>query len=126
MPRKATNLAWVVYAAAFLVMVLLGTPNPPSLPVRLVQAHVHATPKRGPAGSTSCRHHGCPSSGGRWRSCGQRAAGARFGSRMWPYVAVEILQPGRLAKGDELVVDEAILDVVELVNVLHNCLTLVL
>jgi hypothetical protein len=45
---------------------------------------------------------------------------------MWPYVAVEILQPGRLAKGDELVVDEAILDVVELVDVLHNCLTLIL
>jgi hypothetical protein len=39
------------------------------------------------------------------------------------YVAVEILQPGRLAKTDELVVDEAILDVV---HVLHNCLTLIL
>ena len=34
------------------------------------------------------------------------------------------MQPGSLAKADELVVDEAILDVVELVNVLHNCLTL--
>jgi hypothetical protein len=42
------------------------------------------------------------------------------------YVPVEILQPGRLAKADELVVDEAILDVVELVDVLHNCLTLIL
>jgi hypothetical protein len=30
-----------------------------------------------------------------------------------------------LAKPNELVVDEAILDVVELVNVLHNCLTLI-
>jgi hypothetical protein len=29
-PRKAINLAFVVYAAARLVMVLLGTPNPPS------------------------------------------------------------------------------------------------
>ena len=34
-------------------------------------------PKRGPAGSTSCRHPGCPSSGGRLRSCGQRAAAAQ-------------------------------------------------
>ncbi len=34
------------------------------------------------------------------------------------YVHVEILQPGRLAKADELVVDEAILDVVELVDIL--------
>jgi hypothetical protein len=42
------------------------------------------------------------------------------------YVPVEILQPGRLAKADELVVDEAILDVVELVYVLHNFLTLIL
>jgi hypothetical protein len=31
-----------------------------------------------------------------------------------------------LAKPNELVVDEAILDVVELVDVLHNCLTLIL
>ena len=45
---------------------------------------------------------------------------------MWPYVAVEILQPGRLAKADELVVDEAILDVDELVDVFHNCLILIL
>ena len=42
------------------------------------------------------------------------------------YVLVEILQPGRLAKEDELVVDEAILDIVELVHVLHNGLTLIL
>jgi hypothetical protein len=42
------------------------------------------------------------------------------------YVAVEILQPGRLAKADVLVVDETILDVVELVDVLHTCLTLIL
>jgi len=31
-----------------------------------------------------------------------------------------------LAKPNELVVDEAILDVVEFVEVLHNCLTLIL
>jgi hypothetical protein len=42
------------------------------------------------------------------------------------HMAVEILQPGRLAKTDELVVDEAILDAVELVNNLCNCLTLIL
>jgi hypothetical protein len=36
------------------------------------------------------------------------------------------LQPGPLAKADALVVDETILDVVEVVNVLHNCLTLIL
>jgi hypothetical protein len=40
-------------------------------------------------------------------------------------VTVEILQSDRLAKPYELVVDEAILDVVELVDVLHNCLTLI-
>ena len=40
------------------------------------------------------------------------------------YVLVEILQPGRLAKADESIV--AILDVVELVDVLHNGLTLIL
>jgi hypothetical protein len=38
-------------------------------------------------------------------------------------MTVEILLPGRLAKPYELVVDEAILDVVD---VLHNCLTLIL
>jgi hypothetical protein len=38
-------------------------------------------------------------------------------------LAVYILQPGRLKKADELVADEAILDVVELVDVLHNGLT---
>jgi hypothetical protein len=39
------------------------------------------------------------------------------------YVPVEILQPGRLAEAEELVVDEALLDVVD---ILHNCLTLIL
>jgi hypothetical protein len=38
------------------------------------------------------------------------------------HMAIQILQPDRLAKADELVVDEAISDVVELVDVLHNCL----
>ena len=38
MPRKATNRALVVYAAACLEIVLLGTPKP--LVVRLVQSHV--------------------------------------------------------------------------------------
>ena len=41
-------------------------------------------------------------------------------------LTVYVLQPGRLAKADELGVDEPILDVVELVHVLHNGLTLVL
>jgi len=41
-------------------------------------------------------------------------------------LAVEVLKAGSLAKSKELVVDEAILDVVELVDVLHNCLTLIL
>jgi hypothetical protein len=31
------------------------------------------------------------------------------------HVPIDVLQPGRLAKANELVVDEAILDVVELV-----------
>ncbi len=39
---------------------------------------------------------------------------------------VEVLKAGSLAKSDELVVDEAILDVVELVHVLHNFLALFL
>ena len=42
------------------------------------------------------------------------------------YLAVEVLKAGSLAKSKELVVDEAVLDVVELVDVIHNCLTLVL
>ncbi len=39
---------------------------------------------------------------------------------------VEVLKPCSSAEAEELVVDEAILDVVELVDVLHNCLTLIL
>jgi hypothetical protein len=42
------------------------------------------------------------------------------------YLAVEVLKAGSLAKSKELVVDEAILDVVELVDVIHDCLTLIL
>ncbi len=41
-------------------------------------------------------------------------------------LADSVLKAGSLAKPNELVVDEAVLDVVELVDVLHNCLTLVL
>ena len=41
-------------------------------------------------------------------------------------MAINVLQPGRLAKTDELVVDEPILDIVELVHVLHNGLTRIL
>ena len=41
-------------------------------------------------------------------------------------MAINLLQPSLLAKADELVVDEAILDMVELVYVLHNGLTLIL
>ena len=39
------------------------------------------------------------------------------------YLAVEVLKAGSLAKSKELEVDEAILDVVELADVIHNCLT---
>jgi len=42
------------------------------------------------------------------------------------HMPIDVLQLGPLAKADDLVVDEAILDVVELVHVLHNGLTLVL
>jgi len=42
------------------------------------------------------------------------------------YLAVEVLKAGSLAKSKDLVVDEAILDVVELVDVIHNCLTPIL
>jgi hypothetical protein len=41
-------------------------------------------------------------------------------------MAINVLQPGHLAKADELAVDEAILDIVELVHILHNGLTLIL
>ena len=41
-------------------------------------------------------------------------------------LTVKVLQPGCLAKADELGVDEPILDVVELVHVLHSGLTLIL
>ncbi len=41
------------------------------------------------------------------------------------YLAVEVLKAGSLAKSKELFVDEAILDVVELVDVILNCLTLI-
>ncbi len=36
------------------------------------------------------------------------------------------LEPSSFAEAEELVMDEAILDVVELVDVIHNCLTLIL
>ena len=39
------------------------------------------------------------------------------------HVAVQVLQPGLFAEEEELVVDEAILDGVEDVDILHNCLT---
>jgi hypothetical protein len=78
-PRKATNLAFVVYAAAHLMMVLLVTPNPVE----------HVLVRK-------------------------------------LYVPIDVLQPGRLAKADELIMDEAIVDVVEHVDVLHNGLTLIL
>ena len=42
------------------------------------------------------------------------------------HMAIHVLQPCRLAKADEPVVNEAILDVVELVHVLQNGLTLIL
>ena len=42
------------------------------------------------------------------------------------HMAVQVLQPSRLTKADELVVDEAILDIVEIVHVLHNGLILIL
>jgi hypothetical protein len=42
------------------------------------------------------------------------------------HLAVEVLKAGSLAETQKLVVDEAILDVVELVDVLHNVLTLFL
>jgi hypothetical protein len=121
-PRKATNLALVLYNAACLVMVLLGTPNPPS---------PCDSCKRMSTQARSCWFHVLYAS----RVPFFRRALAILWSTCCClehvlvrelYVPVEILQPGRLAKADELVVDEAILDVVELVDVLHNCLTLIL
>jgi hypothetical protein len=58
-------------------------------------------------------------------SCGRRAAVVHVLVREL-HMPIDVLQPGRLAKADELVVDEAILDVVELVHVLHNGLTIIL
>jgi hypothetical protein len=120
-PRKATNLALVVNDAACLVMVLLGTPKPPSSCDSCMRMSTHKVllvPRR---------------VGG---------AGALFQEGVGDLVvdvlllnhvvvgelcmAVQILQPGRLAKPYGLVVDEAILDVLEFVDVLHNCLTIIL
>jgi hypothetical protein len=42
------------------------------------------------------------------------------------HMSIQVLQSGRLAKTDDLVVDEANLDVVELAHVLHNRQTLIL
>jgi hypothetical protein len=58
--------------------------------------------------------------------CGGRRAAVEHVLVCELHMAVQVLQPGRLAKADELVVDEATLDVVELVHVLHNGLTLIL
>ena len=41
-------------------------------------------------------------------------------------VAIELLEACRLAKVEQLVVDETILYAAQLVDVLHNCLTLIL
>ena len=82
-------------------------------------------PKRGPAGSTSCRG----ARGALQEGIGNLVVDVllledvlvREGS-----LPVEVLKPCSSAEAEELVVDEAILDVVELVDVLHNCLTLIL
>jgi hypothetical protein len=42
------------------------------------------------------------------------------------YVPIDVLQPVSLAKADELITNEATLDFVELIDVLHNGLTLIL
>ena len=39
---------------------------------------------------------------------------------------IDVLEPSSLAEAEELIMDEAILDVVEVVDVIHNCLTLIL
>jgi len=115
-PRKATNLALVV-------MTFVVGDDVSALVVGLVQSQVH-------------------SSGVLLVPCLVGIPGALFQEGVRELVvnmlllehvlvhelhmAVEILQPGRLAKEDGLVVDEAILDLVELVNVLHHFLTLIL
>ena len=58
------------------------------------------------------------------RCCGRRAAQENILVREM-HMSIHVLQPGRLAKADELIMDEAILDVVEHVDVLHNGLTLI-
>jgi hypothetical protein len=55
--------------------------------------------------------------------CGGRRAALEHVLGCELHMAVQVLQQGPLTKSDELVVDEAILDVVELVHVLHNGLT---
>jgi hypothetical protein len=42
------------------------------------------------------------------------------------HVVIHVLHPGRLAETENLILDEAILDVVKLVEFLHNFLTLIL
>jgi hypothetical protein len=68
----------------------------------------------------SCRHPGCPSSGAH----GDIVVNVLLLEHVLVrelyelYVPIDVLQQGRLAKEDELTMDEAILDVVELVDVL--------
>ena len=71
----------------------------------------------------SCRLRGCLSSAVHWRSCGRRALLEHLLVRELD-LAVKVLKSCGLAKAEDLVVDETILEVVKLVNILHNFLTL--
>ena len=121
MLRKATNLALFVYDAACLVMVLLGTPKPPyscDSCMRMSTHKVLLVPRLVVVAGALLQE-----------GVGDLVVDVLLLNHVVVgklYMAVQILQPGRLAKPYELVADEAILDVLKFVDVLHNCLTLIL
>ncbi len=120
MPRKATNLALVVRRSVACNDVVGDAKS--ALVVGLVQAHVN------PGAVLLVKHFvGIP--GALLQQCQCDLVVDVLLEHVLVrelYMSINVLQPGRLAKADELVVDEAILDVVELVHVLHNGLTLIL
>ena len=120
MPRKATNLALVVRRSVACNDVVAHAKS--ALVVGLVQAHVNPS-----AVLLVPRLVGIP--GALLQQCQCDLVVDVLLEHVLVrelYMSINVLQPGRLAKADELVVDEGILDVVELVHVLHNGLTLIL
>ena len=120
MPRKATNLALVVRRSVACNDFVGDAKS--ALVVGLVQAHVN------PGAVLLVKHFvGIPG------ALLQERIGDLVVNMLLEHVlvcelhmAINVLQQGLLAEVEKLMMDEAILDVVELVDVLHNGLTLIL